>query len=30
VTFDVISTTEWLHKKPQTTGGETDFLNSLV
>ena len=25
VTFDVISTTEWLHSKLQTTGGEKDF-----
>jgi len=30
VTFGVISTAEWLHSKPQTTGGEKDFMESLV
>jgi len=30
LTCGVISTTEWFHSKPQTTGGEKDFLDSFV
>ena len=30
LTCSVISITEWFHSKPQTTGGEKDFLDSFV